>query len=140
MADHDAEQMERLPTEKMTWALLLGRWVEFAQSAVALPKDAQGKRLRASVADIIMLQAVWFALREANELDAAQQALGRDRAGVLIEKHAGAIEARYGDEQMPEMVRELIAEARQQLAAAQAEAECDQAGTDGEADAGPDQP
>ena len=141
-ADHpmqDANDPERLPTEKITWALLLGRWVDFARSAVALPRDEEGRRLRASVADIIMLQAVWFALRDVETLDAAQQALGRDRAGVLIDRHAGAIEERYAEATMPAMVRELIDEARQQLSTAQAKAnstDTERAAEDAEKDAG----
>jgi hypothetical protein len=62
---------------------------------VALPTDAGGQRLRASVPDIIMLQAVWFALQHLGELPPAERALGLDRAGVLIEKHSAALRRRW---------------------------------------------
>lgn len=108
-----------LHPDRLTWAVLLGRWVEFARGSVALPDDAQGRRMRASVADIIMLQAVWFALQHLDELDADQRALGVDRAELLIEKHAGAIRQRGADEPMPAKLTELIDDAHQQLATAQ---------------------
>ena len=47
------------PSERaMTWAALLGKWTEFAQSALALPDDDEGGRLREAVPAIIGLQAV----------------------------------------------------------------------------------
>ncbi|MEO1236716.1 MAG: hypothetical protein AAFX76_08010 [Planctomycetota bacterium] len=101
-----------LHPERMTWPVLLGRWVDFARSAVALPDNAAGRRWRASVADIIQLQAVWFALRQLDELDPAERALGVDRAGVLIERHAGALAARWPDGALPAEVAELVREAR----------------------------
>ena len=64
----------------LTWAVLLGRWVEFARSSVALPGTGDGRRLRDSVPDLIMLQAVWFALEHLGELGAGERALGLDRA------------------------------------------------------------
>ena len=99
-----------LHPERLTWAVMLGRWVTFARSAVALPTEGDGGRLRASVADLIMLQAVWFALRQLGELDADERAVGLDRARVLIDRHAGALRERWG-EAMPAMMRELIEDA-----------------------------
>jgi hypothetical protein len=105
-----------LDVPRLTWAAVLGRWVEFSRGAVALPADATGRRMRASVPDIIMVQAVWFALGELNELDAAERAVGLDRAAILIEKHAGALERRWRRPGLPAAVRELIADARARLA------------------------
>ena len=110
----DQKPFDPLHPERMTWAALLARWVEFARSAVGLPDDEQGRRLRDSVPDIIMLQAVWCALREVGDLDAGQRALGLDRAAVLIDRHAGAIESRWQNEPLPELLRELIDDARSQ--------------------------
>ncbi|MEX0774776.1 MAG: hypothetical protein WD042_03570 [Phycisphaeraceae bacterium] len=108
---------------KLTWTVLLGRWVDFARSAVALPADADGRRLRESVPDVIMLQAVWFALQHLEELDAGQRALGLDRAAVLIEKHTGALQRRWGANALPAQIGELVADARAALRLAQPEQE-----------------
>lgn len=107
---------ERFDPSAVTWAALLGRWVEFARSAVALPTDQVGRKIRDSVPDVIMLQAVWFALQHLDELPPDERALGLDRAALLIDKHAGALESRWSDgEPMPEALRDIIHDARTQL-------------------------
>ena len=106
-----------LHARHLTWAVLLARWIEFAKSAVALPEDADGQRMRESVADVIMLQAVWFALQHLHELDGDERALGLDRAEVLIDKHERVLTERWGRD-MPAMMRELITDARRRLRAA----------------------
>ncbi len=73
------------PIPDLTWAALLGRWMEFARSSVALPPTPEGDRWRRAVAPIITLQAVTFALSEVSGLPAAEAALGVARADVLIE-------------------------------------------------------
>ncbi|MEE9212517.1 MAG: hypothetical protein V3U29_07675 [Phycisphaeraceae bacterium] len=115
------DQAEPLHADRLTWAALLGRWIEFAKSAVALPDDAPGRRLRESVPDLIMLQAVWFALQHLDELDPAERALGLDRAELLIDKHAQAMGTRWQGLDMPAQVHGLIADARGQLDAARGE-------------------
>jgi hypothetical protein len=104
----------------VTWAVLLGGWVEFAKGAVALPRDGAGGAMRESVADIIALQAVWFALQHLGELDADERALGIDRAAVLIERHAKAVVERWGGEDLPGELAGLIEDARSALAKSQA--------------------
>lgn len=113
-----AQEPSPLPTEHLTWAVLLGRWVDFARSALALPDDESGRRLRDSVPDIIMLQAVWFALQHLGDLDGAEHALGLDRAEVLIVRHSSALRRRFPGRTMPQTLRQLIADARAQLSAA----------------------
>ena len=103
-------------TDKLTWMVLLGRWVEFARGALALPEDAAGQALRESVADIIALQAVWFALQHIDELDREERALGIARADVLIERHTRAIAERWRGEPMPKELCSLIDDAREALA------------------------
>lgn len=105
----------------LTWAALLGRWVDFARSAVGLPVDDQGQRLRASVPDLIMLQAVWFALRDLGELPADERQLGLDRAEILIERHAAALRERFDGATMPVAMAELIEDARGTLRSARGE-------------------
>ena len=75
----DNNSSDRLDTDKLTWAALLGRWMAFAKNAVALPDDDAGRRVRNSVVDLITLQAVWFALQNLDELDPDERALGIDR-------------------------------------------------------------
>lgn len=104
-----------LDAHKLTWAVLLGKWVEFARSAVALPDDPQGRRLKVSVPDMIMLQAVWFALHHMDELSASEQALGCDRAAVLIEQHEQRLHDCWSPDPLPEKVGQLVDDARQML-------------------------
>lgn len=99
------------PVDRLTWAALLGRWVEFARDALAWPDEGDGRKLRASVADLIMLQAVTFALEHLQELDPSEHALGLDRAEVLIDKHAAALRSRWGDD-LPQQMELLIRDAR----------------------------
>ena len=101
--------------EALTWAAMLGRWIDFARSSVALPDDAAGRKLKASVPDLIQLQAVWFALQHLDELSPDERALGHDRAGVLIARHAGVLAQRFGDEGVPAGMAELIDDARAAL-------------------------
>jgi hypothetical protein len=110
------EQPAPLHPEQLTWAVLLGRWVSFARSAVALPADdAAARKMRDSISDVIMLQAMWFTLNHVDELEPHERALGLDRAAVLIDQHAAALEQRWADDPMPDTMRELIDDARQQL-------------------------
>ena len=103
-----------LESAKLTWAALLGRWIDFARSAVALPATAEGRLMRDSIADVIMLQAVWFALRNLGDLPAAERALGLDRAQVLIDRHSRVLRDRWG-RHMPSTMAELIADAHAEL-------------------------
>lgn len=106
---------EPLHPERLTWAALLGRWIDFARSSLALPTTGEGKKLRESVPDIVMLQAVWFALQDVAKLDASERALARNRAAVLIDKHTAAMEKRWPKGKLPEQLRELIADAHAAL-------------------------
>jgi hypothetical protein len=105
-----------LPAEQLTWAALLGRWVEFARSALALPADEAGQRLRQSVPDLIMLQAVWFALQHLDDLTPAERALGLDRAQILVDRHAAALRERWAKADMPIAMTELVRDAGAELA------------------------
>ena len=100
-----------LHPERLTWAALLGRWVDFAQASLALPTTGDAGRLRRSVSDIITLQAVWMALQDLEDLDPDQRRLGLDRAGLLIRTHTDKLQRRYEPEPLPEAVTELIDDA-----------------------------
>ncbi len=111
----ESRGFEPLEPQRLTWAVLLGRWVEFARSAVALPTRGEGGRLRGAVPDLIQLQAVWFALETLEELDEGERAVGLDRAGVLVERHAAALRRRWEGEPLPAELSELVAEAEASL-------------------------
>lgn len=101
-----------------TWAVLLSRWVSFAKASLALPEDGDFGRLRESVSDIIALQAVLLALQELPSLPSAEQALGRDRAAVLLERHVDRLCRPWSGATMPHELLRLIEEAeavKQQL-------------------------
>lgn len=102
---------------RLDWAALLGKWMEFARAAVALPAGAEGKRWRGSIVHIIALQAVTHALAEVGLLDAADRAVALDRAEILIEKHAGALGEVWKASPPAEVVA-LIDDARRALGAA----------------------
>ena len=101
-------EVNPLEPDRLTWAVLLARWTDFARSAVALPEVGEPGLVRQSVTDIITLQAVWFALGQMDELSAAERALGLDRAGVLIQRHRDAIKARFGEKALPEDLQSLL--------------------------------
>lgn len=100
--------VDPLEPERLTWAVLLARWTEFARSAVALPEAGEPGLVKQSVTDIITLQAVWFALKQSDELNDAEKAIGLDRAGLLIRRHRDAIRARFGDAPMPDDLKSLL--------------------------------
>ena len=99
---------EPLEPDRLTWAVLLARWTDFARSAVALPETGESGLVRQSVTDIITLQAVWFSLRQMDELEPAEQALGLNRAGVLIARHSEAIRSRFQHQPLPEDLQSLL--------------------------------
>lgn len=110
-----------LEVDKLTWSVLLGRWITFAKAAVAIPEDDMGTRVKASVPDIIMLQAVWFSLADIDQLPADEQALGLDKARILIDQHAGAIRGRFAGGDLPDAIAELIDDAETRYASRLAE-------------------
>jgi hypothetical protein len=99
----------------LTWAALLGKWTEFAGSAVALPKTGELGRFRASVPDIIALQAVSHALGEVDSLPDDERAVALDRAAVLIRSHAAALHEHWRGEPLPAQLAELADDARMAL-------------------------
>ena len=130
MADPPNTPDPPLDQRPLTWAALLGGWIEFARRTLALPDDAEGEAIKATVGDVIMLQAVWFALRDLADLAPDQRALGLDRAAVLVGKHTDAIEQAWSGLEMPTAMRELIDDARSQLASAERQYRDDRANPD----------
>jgi hypothetical protein len=98
-------------TEALTWAALLAKWTEFAKSAVALPTEGEGGKLRRAVPALIGLQAVTHALAELDRLPRDERAVGLDRASILITKYTGELTSIWSQEPPPE-VAELASDAR----------------------------
>lgn len=113
------ETDDSLHSTELTWVALLGRWLDFARASVALPDNASGRRWMASVAPIINLQAVTFALGQLDELAADERALGQDRAEILIHRATEDLEGAWSGTTMPPLVRELMEDAAAALTAAQ---------------------
>jgi len=107
-----------LDTDRLTWAVLLGHFVDVSRAAIGLPDDAEGNRLRDSVPHLITLQAVRFALEQLERLPAEQRALGIARAGLLIDQSSQGLAKRWGDEPLPDAIQEMIDDAKDQWDAA----------------------
>lgn len=108
---------------RVTWAALLAHWTRLAQTALALPTDGPGQRLRASVPDLITLQAVWFALQDLGQLDHDERALGLDKAERLIRRHAEELVDRWGKDDLPPIMAEMIDDAWKALQMARLDGE-----------------
>ena len=103
----------------VTWSVLLSKWTEFARASAAFPKDAEGERWRASVAPIISLQAITFALGELDALtDPDERPVALDRAAVGAREAATALHDAWRGHDLPDGIRELIDDANTALAAA----------------------
>jgi hypothetical protein len=89
---HDPARGEHAVGEA-TWALMLGKWIAVARASVALPDTPHGRRWKAAIPSVIMLQAVTMSLLEARQLLAegrlamADAQVCRDKAAVLIKQH-----------------------------------------------------
>lgn len=94
-----------------SWAMLLARWTQFAQAAVAIPPEADGARWRATVAPAIGLQAVALAVGDLTSLAAPDRPLALDMAQVLTRRHAGELHQAWRGVEMPSKLRELIDDA-----------------------------
>ncbi len=99
----------------LTWPMLLGRWVEFARSAVSLPEMGEAGRYRRSVAPLITLHAVTHALTELDLLPPEDRPAAVDRAEILINKSENALREIWGDP--PPEIMAFIDDARDALAA-----------------------
>lgn len=104
--------------DALTWAGLLSKWTEFARSALALPRTAEGDRWRRAVPSIVGLQAVTFALGEVGTLPPDELALALDRAEMLVDRDREALERIWPGEPLHPDLRTLIDDARRALAAA----------------------
>ncbi len=102
---------EQSNVDALTWQALLGKWVEFAQASVAMPKTDSGQRFKAAVPAIITLHAVACALAELGTLEPVEQPLAIDRAAYLLNRHAAELRAIWQPEPPPPGVQEIIDDA-----------------------------
>jgi len=107
-----------LEDRAMTWAMLLAKWTEFAQSALALPDDDEGGRLKEAVPAIISLQAITHACAELDVLVHDERCLGIDRAEILLRQNAAELNRIWSGEPMPALIVELVEDARLAIRAA----------------------
>lgn len=98
--------------DSISWSTLLTGWVQFAQRAVALPKDEQGQRWRDSVAPSIGLHALAMALGEIDKVDSEERPLAMDKSEISIKAHVAELNAIWRSEQMPESIVDLIEDAK----------------------------
>ncbi|MGV6813450.1 MAG: hypothetical protein ACWA5W_00410 [Phycisphaerales bacterium] len=98
--------------ESISWSTLLAGWIQFAQSAVALPDDEQGKRWKDSVAATIGLHALTMALGEIDRVDPDERPLAMDTSEIGIKTHIAELNQIWRSEPMPESIIELIEDAK----------------------------
>lgn len=106
-------------TAPLTWTVLLAGFTRLAKASLALPADQLGDRWRNSIASIIALQSVTFALADLHRLDAAERPLALDKAEMLIAEHERLIRGLWSAAPvLPESLADLIIDARAALSAA----------------------
>lgn len=108
-------------TPNLTWTALLAHWTAFAQSSLALPKDAEGGRWRAAVSSIINLQAVTFALDDLDRLTGpGERALALDKAQIIIKSATGQLHSLWREGDLPAELVALIHDAGLAITASKA--------------------
>ena len=98
---------EAFQPEVVSWAALLGRWMDFARASTALPQTRTGDQWRASVAPMITLQAVTFALSELEQVEPSERLLGWDRGEMLCQEAMETLDGVWGPKAPSEIVETL---------------------------------
>lgn len=96
----------------ISWSTLLAGWIQFAQRAVALPKDEEGQRWRDSVAPTIGLHAMAMALGEIDKIDPEERPLAMDKSEIGIKSHIMELNETWRGETMPESIIDVIEDAK----------------------------
>ena len=104
-----------LHPESLSWAALLGRWLDLAAASTALTEAQDGPQWRASIPSLVTLQAVVFALGEFEALDEDERPVALDRSEVLVEEACGHLEDVWRTE-LPEALADAITDAREAVA------------------------
>ncbi len=114
---HPSQGAEEAGTA-LTWVTLLARWTDFARASAGFPRVGEGARWRASVAPVIGLQAVTFALGDLPRLDEGERRVGLDLAETLIERHERELAQAWRGVESPVGLAAIVADARGALALA----------------------
>lgn len=88
----DTRMTAPLHPESLTWAALLGRWLDMAAASVAIGDDQDGPQWRRSISSFVTLQAIVFALEEFESLADDERPVALDRAEVLVSDARGQLE------------------------------------------------
>ena len=99
--------------EPISWSTLLAGWIQFAQSAVALPKTVEGQRWKDSVAPTIGLHALAMALGEIDQVDPDERPLAMDKSEIGIKDHVAQLNEIWRSEPMPQAIIEMIEDAKE---------------------------
>jgi len=103
-------------TDLGTWSALLGHWMALVKAGEGLRRaaetDPDAARWRASIPEVVTLQAITFALGDLARLPEADRPLARDRADLGVVAAASALDAVWRGVEMPESVLEIAADAR----------------------------
>ncbi len=99
-----------LHPESLTWAALLGRWLDLAAASTALTEDQDGPRWRRSLPSLITLQAIVFAMDEFDQLPQEEQPVALDRSEVLVNEARVQLEETWGEE-LPLALQEALDDA-----------------------------
>ncbi len=99
-----------------TWSALLGHWIALVKAGEGLvqaaPDDLDAARWRASIPEVVTLQAITFALSDLPRLPEADRPLARDRADLGVTAAASALDEIWHGVEMPESVLEIAGDAR----------------------------
>jgi hypothetical protein len=96
-----------LHPESLTWAALLGRWLDLAAASTVLSDEQQGPQWRRSISSLVTLQAVVFALDEFDALDGDERPVALDRAEVLVSEARIQLEETWPQEIPASLVEAL---------------------------------
>jgi hypothetical protein len=103
-------------TELGTWSALLGHWVALVKAGEGLvqaaPDDPEAARWRASIPEVVTLQAITFALGDLAGLPEADRPLARDRADLGVTAAAATLDEIWHGVEMPESMLEIAGDAR----------------------------
>ena len=119
-ADRDAARPDDRTIDPIaslgTWSALLGHWMALVKAGEGLvraaPDDLDAARWRASIPEVVTLQAITFALGELARLPEADRPLARDRADLGVTSAASTLDQVWRGVEMPESVLEIAADAR----------------------------
>jgi hypothetical protein len=110
----------KLPTGLVTWATLLGHWTDLVKAGEGLKRsdDEDDRAWRASLPEVIRLQAITFALAELDRVEIPDRGLARDRATIGVEEASAQLDALWSGVSMPEALLEIASDAARAVEAA----------------------